>query len=72
MVDKLMDKEELLLKRDELHNRLDAIKTDYGRGLNADSEERAQELENADVLAEISRVTIEELESIEKLLSKKP
>jgi len=72
MVDKLMNKDQLLRKRDELQDRLDAIKADYGRGLNADSEERAQELENADVLAEISRVTLEELKSIEELLSKKP
>lgn len=69
MVEKPMNKEELLKKRDELQARLDAIKEDYGRGLDADSEERAQELENADVLAEISRVTLEELEKIEKLLS---
>ena len=69
MVEKPVNKEELLKKRDELQARLEAIQEDYGRGLNADSEERAQELENADVLAEISRVTLEELEKIEKLLS---
>lgn len=71
MNDKSIDREQLLKKRDELKNRLDAIKADYGRGLDADSEEQAQELENAEVLAEISRVTLEELEAIEKLLAKK-
>ncbi len=70
MNDKSIDREQLLKKRDELKDRLDAIKADYGRGLDADSEEQAQELENAEVLAEISRVTLEELEAIEKLLAK--
>ena len=34
------------------------------RGLDADSEERAQELQNADVLAEIKRVAQEDLAKI--------
>jgi len=57
-------KNELTQKREELLQRLDAIKRDYGNGLSADSEEQAQQLENAEVLAEISRVTNEELQKV--------
>ncbi|HEY9136121.1 MAG TPA: hypothetical protein VIM85_10040 [Pseudomonadales bacterium] len=71
MVDDSKSKEQLLEKRDELKNRLEAIKADYAQGLDADFEEQAQELQNAEVLAEISRVTLQELEDIEKLLSEK-
>lgn len=71
MVDDSKSKRQLLEKRDELKNRLDAIKADYAQGLDADFEEQAQELQNAEVLAEISRVTLQELEDIEKLLSEK-
>lgn len=62
--DLLAKKNELTQKRDELLQRLDAIKRDYGNGLSADSEEQAQQLENAEVLAEISRVTNEELQKV--------
>lgn len=72
MVAKSKSKEQLLKKRDELKNRLDAIKADYAQGLDADFEEQAQELQNAEVLAEISRVTLQELQDIEKLLSETP
>lgn len=65
-----MDKSELLAKRDELRNRLDAINADYQRGLDADSEERAQQLENAEVLEGIAKVTLEELQAIEAELAK--
>jgi len=60
---------ELMNKRDELRARLKAIEDDYKRGLDADSEERAVQLENAEVLEGIARVTAEELERIEKQLS---
>lgn len=63
-------KKELTQKRDELLQRLDAIKRDYGNGLSADSEEQAQQLENADVLAEISRVTNEELQKVSVALER--
>ena len=46
-------KEQLLRRRDELRERLNAIKRDYGRGLDKDFEEQAIELENAEVLAGI-------------------
>lgn len=62
--DLLAKKNELTQKRDELLQRLDAIKRDYGNGLSADFEEQAQQLENAEVLAEISRVTNEELQKV--------
>lgn len=62
--DLLAKKNELTQKREELLQRLDAIKRDYGNGLSADSEEQAQQLENAEVLAEISRVTNEELQKV--------
>ena len=58
-------KRELEQRRDELSERLQRIKMDYGRGLERDLEEQAQQLENADVLHEISRVTADELSTIE-------
>lgn len=63
------DVQSLIKKRDELAARLEAIKADYRRGLNADSEEQAIELENVEVLDGIARATAEELERIEKLLA---
>jgi hypothetical protein len=60
----------LLARRDELRQRLEAIRRDYGRGLPADSGEQALELENAEVLAEIARVTAEELAKVEESLRK--
>ena len=55
-------------RRGELQQRLDAIKADYRRGLSADSDEQAIELENAEVLAEISRVAATELDQVEQEL----
>ena len=63
------ERETLLAKRDELRARLEAIKNDYRQGLNADSEERAVELENAEVLEAITRSTVEELQRIEARLA---
>jgi RNA polymerase-binding transcription factor DksA len=53
----------------ELTQRINAIEHDYAAGLSADSEERAQQLENAEVLAEISRVANEELAKVTKQLA---
>lgn len=61
MPDLLTKKSSLEARYAELNQRLQAIQQDYARGLDADSEERAQELQNADVLAEIKRVTQEDL-----------
>ncbi len=63
-------KVELQQKRDELAARLRKINLDYRSGLNADLEEQAQELENAEVLQEIARVTAEELNRIELALQR--
>jgi len=59
---------ELEAKRDELLDRLEKIKKDVGTRLDTNSSERAVELENAEVLNEITKVTEEELEKIEALL----
>ena len=56
--------DELKQKALELRSRIDQIHEDYRQGLHQDSEERAQQLENADVLNEIERVTAEELEKV--------
>ena len=62
------EREKLIKERDRLKTRLDAIKADYHRGLDPDSGERAVQLENAEALTEIKRVTAEELSRIEGLL----
>lgn len=64
MPDLLAKKSSLEARYAELNQRLQAIQQDYARGIDADSEERAQELQNADVLAEIKRVTQEDLAKI--------
>lgn len=56
-------------KRTLLLHRLDAIKKDFAKGLNRDSSERAVELENAETLNEIVRVTEEELTTVETKLA---
>ena len=61
---------ELLLQRDSLRERLESIEQDYKKGLSADSEDRAIELENADVLEGIAKATAEELHQVEDRLSK--
>jgi len=63
-----IDKEDLIKKRNELIARLDAIKVDYQQGLDADSGERAVQLENAEVLENIVKATAEELDLVEKQL----
>ena len=62
-------RKDLLAKRDELRDRLEAIQRDYRQGLDADAEEQAIQLENAEVLEGIARAAREELESIEKKLA---
>ena len=68
--DLLNKQQELSIKREELLKRLDAIKKEYGNGLSADSEEQALQLENAEVLAEISRITNEELQKVTTALER--
>lgn len=66
--DHTSDKDRLLKKRDELIARLEAIEKDYRGGLDADSGERAVQLENAEVLEGIAQSTAEELQKIEEQL----
>lgn len=68
MVDPENRKQSLLQKRDQLRQRLAAIKADHSRGLEADLEEQALQLENAEVLEEITKVTVAELERVEREL----
>jgi RNA polymerase-binding transcription factor DksA len=56
-------------ERNRLQDRLAAIQADYQQGLEADAEERAQQLENAEVLEAISRSTTEELRQVEQRLA---
>jgi len=62
-------KSELIAKRDELLERLTSIEKDYRQGLDADSGERAVQLENAEVLDGIARAARDELDNIEKELA---
>ena len=61
-------KEQLITKRKELVERVDAIRADIRRGLDADSEERAIQLENRETLYEIERVSLEEIAKIDEQL----
>jgi len=63
------ERDRLMAQRKALMDRLDSIESDYRRGLDADAEERAQELENAEVLDAIARAARAELERIEGLLA---
>ncbi|MDH3326987.1 MAG: hypothetical protein OEM38_09765 [Gammaproteobacteria bacterium] len=60
----------LIEKRDELRQRLENIEKDYRQGLDADSEERAVQLENAEVLDGVAKAAAEDLEKIEMQLAK--
>ncbi len=64
------EKAALLTKRDELRARITAIENDYKQGLDADAEERAQQLENAEVQAGIAKAAAEELTAIEEQLAR--
>ncbi|QGX38908.1 hypothetical protein [Permianibacter aggregans] len=55
-------------RKAELEQRIEAIKRDYAEGLSADSSEQAIELENAEVLAEIQRLAVNELVDINQEL----
>jgi DnaK suppressor protein len=63
---------QLLAKRAELQERLEAIKRDYAGGLDRDMDEQAVQLENAEVLEELSHEALEELNAIEKKLGSLP
>lgn len=63
------EKTTLLARRDELRQRLEAIEADYRRGLDADSEEQALQLENAEVLDGIAKAVSDELAQVEERLA---
>jgi RNA polymerase-binding transcription factor DksA len=64
------EKARLMARREALRARLDAIKQDIRQGLESDSEERATQLANAEVLEAIARSTAEELERVELRLAR--
>ena len=64
------EKQQLIEKRDELRARLESIEKDYRQGLDADSEEQALQLENAEVLEGIAKSTAEELHRVEEQLAR--
>ncbi|HNI63117.1 MAG TPA: hypothetical protein PLF28_06615 [Agitococcus sp.] len=69
MSDLLAQKAHLEARYAELNQRLQAIRQDYANGFEADSEERAQQLENEEVLAEIMRVAQEDLAKVAQQLA---
>ena len=62
------EKQQLQERQQELIERLEAIEQDYRSGLEADAEERAVQLENAEVLENIGQAAADELAEIEKRL----
>ena len=69
MSDLLAQKASLEARYAELNQRLQAIRQDYANGLDADREERAQQLANEEVLAEIMRVAQEDLAKVAQQLA---
>ena len=63
---------DLLARREELVKRLNSIRADLGRGLEADAEEQAIQLENLEVLQEIARLAETELAAIDAELAELP
>ncbi|MEE9492550.1 MAG: TraR/DksA family transcriptional regulator [Gammaproteobacteria bacterium] len=57
-------------ERNELIKRVESIGQDYRQGRSADSQERAVETENDDVLAELRREANEEIQQIEVALQR--
>lgn len=58
----------LIDKRRELEERVDAVRKDFAGGLDPDLDEQAIQLENAEVLNELLREALSELEEIEQKL----
>lgn len=61
-------REALLAKQEELSRRLENIKSNITRGRSADSQEQAQELENAEVVDALGNEARHELHLIAKAL----
>ncbi len=64
-----MTRDELIKRRAELRERIEAIRRDLRSGLEHDLEEQAQQLENHDTLLEIARVAEEELLKVEAAIA---
>lgn len=56
-------------RKEELEYRLQAIRSDFGQGLDRDSEEQAIQLENMEVLQEIGRLAEKELAEVKEQLA---
>ena len=67
--DTAAERARLLAKRDELRARIASIRNDIREGLDADSAERALQLENREVLEAIARAAVEDLARIEARLA---
>lgn len=63
-------REELLQKKDELTNRLDRITANLRRGVEADSKERAQQLEDSEVVDALGNEARAELNKISAALAR--
>lgn len=72
MTDTAAERARLERRRVELIDRLEAIKRDYGQGLDRDSEEQAQQLENAEVLAALNEAAWKELQEVNAALAALP
>lgn len=59
----------LTAQRDELRARIEAINADFRQRLDTDSEERAIQLENREVLEGIAKAAAEDLQRIETRLA---
>ena len=59
----------LTAQRDELRARIDAINADFRQRLDTDSEERAIQLQNREVLEGIATAAAEDLARIDKRLA---
>ncbi|WP_144391980.1 hypothetical protein [Pleionea sediminis] len=64
-------RDDLLAKKRELEARVESIKKDFKQGLDADAEERAQQLENAEVLNALMEQAMKELQLINSKLNSK-
>ncbi len=63
-------RQELEKKRQEILQRLNEIQETWHRPVDVDLEEQAQELENEEVLAELDREGMEELERIDRAIER--
>ncbi len=63
-------RQELLALKAELSARIEKIKADIGRGLDADSKEQAGQLENKDVLDALAIDAVEEIAEINAALAR--